>query len=174
MSDHTSARPAALDAMLQHAERRAAAFGDGALKATPLRGVTIVTCMDARIDPAALLGLAPGDAHVIRNAGGVVGDGELRSLAVSQRLLGTTEIAVILHTDCGVRTFTDEDFKDELEAETGTRPSWPPVTFGAVEDDVRATLRRILDDPFLPHKKVVRGFVYDVGTGRLREVVLEG
>jgi len=170
MSDRSSDRPTGLDALLEHAEKHAASFDAAGLPATPTRGIAVVTCMDARIDPAALLGLAPGDAHVIRNAGGVVGDGELRSLAVSQRLLGTTEVAVILHTDCGMRTFTDADFRDELEAEVGTRPTWAPVVFGAVEDDVRSAVRRVLDDPFIPHKKVVRGFVYDVRSGRLTEV----
>lgn len=171
MSDLTPNQPTALDALLGNAEAYAERFDAGDLQATPTRGVAIVTCMDARVDPAALLGLAPGEAHVIRNGGAVVGDGELRSLAVSQRLLGTTEIAVILHTDCGMRTFTDADFRDELEAEVGSRPDWPLVTFGAVEDDVRAAVRRVLDDPYIPHKKAVRGFVYDVHTGRLTEIV---
>ena len=160
----------AIDDLVATAQSRAAAIAGGHLPRVPARGVVVLTCMDARIDPAALFGLAPGDAHVLRTAGGVVGAGELRSLAVSQRLLGTTEIAVILHTDCGMRTFTDAEFRDELEAETGVRPDWPETVFGDVEDDVRATVRRILDDSFIPHKKSVRGFVYDVDTGRLDEV----
>jgi carbonic anhydrase len=160
----------AIDDALAHAEGYAHDFTAGALSRTPTRALAVVTCMDARINPATLLGLGEGDAHIIRNAGGVVESGELRSLAVSQRLLGTTEIAVILHTDCGMRTFTDEQFRAELEAETGIRPNWTPVAFGKVDDDVRRMVRRILDDPFIPHKKSVRGFLYDVKTGELREV----
>jgi carbonic anhydrase len=160
----------AINDVVANAERYAETFDSGDLPRIPVRGLAVVTCMDARINLAGLLGLAEGDAHMIRNAGGVVGEGELRSLAVSQRLLGTTEIMVILHTDCGMRTFTDSDFKDELEAETGVRPTWTPVEFHDVEDDVRRNVQRVLDDPFIPHKKQVRGFVYDVQTGRLTEV----
>jgi carbonic anhydrase len=160
----------AIDDIAAHADRYAETFRSGDLPRTPAKGLAVVTCMDARINLAALLGLGEGDAHMIRNAGGVVGEGELRSLAVSQRLLGTTEIAVILHTDCGMRTFTDEEFRDELEAEVGLRPDWTPVAFGAVEDDVRSFVGRILGDPFIPHKKQVRGFIYDVHTGHLTEV----
>jgi carbonic anhydrase len=159
-----------IDELVHHADRYAETFDKGDLPRIPAKSVAIVTCMDARINLAALLGLGEGDAHMIRNAGGVVAGGELRSLAVSQRLLGTTEIAVILHTDCGMRTFSDADFRAELEAETGARPTWTPVTFSEPEDDVRQNVKRILDDPFIPHKKSVRGFIYDVKTGRLREV----
>jgi carbonic anhydrase len=148
----------------------ASAYTGSSLPRTPGKALAVVTCMDARIDVFGLLGLAVGDAHVIRNAGGVVGEGELRSLSVSQRLLGTTEIAVILHTDCGMRTFDDDEFKDALEAEIGVRPSWTPVHFSDVEDDVRRNVQIVLDDPFITHKKQVRGFVYDVHTGALREV----
>jgi carbonic anhydrase len=164
------APPSAIDDVVAHAEEYARTFSSGDLPRIPAKALAVVTCMDARINLAALLGLGEGDAHMIRNAGAVVGEGELRSLAVSQRLLGTTEVAVILHTDCGMRTFKDEEFRDELEAETGVRPSWTPVAFGEVEDDVRASVERILDDPFIPHKKSVRGFVYDVKTGHLTEV----
>lgn len=171
MSDRKNTEPSAIDAVVVNAEDYARSFASGGLPRVPAKGLAVVTCMDARINLAALLGLGEGDAHMIRNAGAVVGEGELRSLAVSQRLLGTTEIAVILHTDCGMRTFKDEAFRDELEAETGVRPQWTPVEFGEVEDDVRANVRRILDDPFIPHKKSVRGFIYDVKTGHLTEVV---
>jgi carbonic anhydrase len=164
-------QPSAIDGVVAHAELYAQGFANGDLPRIPAKGLAVVTCMDARINLAALLGLAEGDAHMIRNAGAVVGEGELRSLAVSQRLLGTTEIAVILHTDCGMRTFKDDEFRDELEAETGIRPDWTPVAFGGVEDDVRANEQRVLDDPFIPHKKSVRGFVYDVKTGTLTEVL---
>jgi len=163
-------QPSAIDSVVANAALYAQGFASGDLPPIPSRGLAVVTCMDARINLAALLGLGEGDAHMIRNAGAVVGEGELRSLAVSQRLLGTTEIALILHTDCGMRTFKDEEFRDQLEAETGIRPDWTPVTFGCVEDDVRINLRRILDDPFIPHKKSVRGFIYDVKTGTLTEV----
>lgn len=160
----------AIDEALIRAERHAATFTGGGMSTNPAAGIAIVTCMDARVDPLAIFGLSIGDAHVIRNAGGVVSSGELRSLAVSQRLLGTTEIAVILHTNCGMRTFTDESFRAELEAEVGLEPRWDPVAFGKPDDDVRRFVGRILADPFLPHKKSVRGFVYDVDNGRLREI----
>jgi carbonic anhydrase len=171
MSDRSGSQPSAIDLVVAHAETFAETFASSDLPRIPTRGLAVVTCMDARINLAALLGLGAGDAHTIRNAGGVVGEGELRSLAVSQRLLGTTEIAVILHTDCGMRTFSDAEFRAELEAETGVSPGWTPVSFGQVDDDVRANVRQILDDPFIPHKKSVRGFAYDVKTGHLREVV---
>jgi carbonic anhydrase len=161
----------AIDDILIHAAQYAEGFTGGDIPRIPAKGLAVVSCMDARINLAALLGLREGDAHMIRNAGGVVGEGELRSLAVSQRLLGTTEIAVILHTDCGMRTFRDEDFKDQLEAETGQRPQWTPAEFSdVVADDVRRFTGRILSDPFIPHKKQVRGFIYDVHTGTLTEV----
>ena len=162
-------RQSAIDGLLSNAARHADGFTAGDLPRIPAQGLAIVTCMDARID-LALLGVYPGDAHVIRNAGGVVGEGELRSLAVSQRLLGTTEVAVILHTDCGMRTFRDDDFKDQIEAETGRRPEWSVAEFGEVTDDVRRFVRAVTGDPFLPHRKQVRGFVYDVHTGALTEV----
>jgi carbonic anhydrase len=129
-----------------------------------------VACMDARLNPYGLLGLAEGDAHVIRNAGGVITADELRSLAISQRLLGTTEIILIHHTGCGMLTFTDDEFKSSIEQEVGIRPSWAAEAFSDLDEDVRQSVRRIQADPFIPVKDSVRGFVYEVETGRLREV----
>jgi carbonic anhydrase len=128
--------------------------------------------MDARLNPYGLLGLAEGDAHVIRNAGGVVTADQLRSLAISQRLLGTTEIILIHHTDCGMLTFTDDEFKAAIQAEIGIKPAWPAEAFADLDEDVRQSIRRVHADPFIPHKDSVRGFVYEVTTGRLREVTL--
>jgi carbonic anhydrase len=126
--------------------------------------------MDARLDPARVLGLEEGDAHVIRNAGGVVSDDALRSLAISQNLLGTEEIVLIHHTDCGMLTFTDDEFAGKLEQETGERPAWPVHTFRDLEQNVRESIERIKSSPFVPNTDKVRGFVYEVETGRLREV----
>jgi carbonic anhydrase len=136
----------------------------------PSRHVAVVACMDARLDVYRLLGLQVGEAHVVRNAGGVVTDDVIRSLAISQRLLGTTEIVLLHHTDCGMLTFADDDFRRQIEAETGIRPTWSAETFSDPEGDVRQSLARIAASPFLPHKESVRGFVVDVATGRLREV----
>ena len=129
-----------------------------------------MACMDARVNVYAMLGLREGDAHVIRNAGGVVTDDVIRSLAISQRLLGTKEIVLIHHTDCGMLTFTDEQFADILEKESGQRPSWSANAFGDLEGDVRDSITRITDSPFVKHTSSVRGFVFDVATGRLNEV----
>ena len=126
--------------------------------------------MDARLDPARVLGLEEGDAHVIRNAGGVVTDDEIRSLAISQRLLGTTEIILIHHTDCGMLTFTDDEFKRSVQDDTGIKPEWAAEAFSDLDEDVRQSIARIQASPFIPHKDSVRGFVYEVETGRLREV----
>jgi carbonic anhydrase len=126
--------------------------------------------MDARLDPARLLGLEEGDAHVIRNAGGVVTDDALRSLAISQNLLGTEEVVLIKHTDCGMLTFTDEEFADRLESETGSRPEWRAHAFSDLVEAVRDGIERIRTSPFVPRTGSVRGFVYEVETGRLREV----
>jgi carbonic anhydrase len=126
--------------------------------------------MDARLDPAKVLGLQEGDAHVIRNAGGVVSDDALRSLAISQNLLGTEEIILIHHTDCGMLTFTDDEFAAKLEAETGQRPEWCAHTFDDLEDNVRHSIDKIKTSPFVPHTDNVKGYVYEVETGRLREV----
>ena len=129
-----------------------------------------MACMDARLIPTRVLGLEEGDAHVIRNAGGVVTEHEIRSLSISQRLLGTEEIILIHHTDCGMLTFSDEDFRDSIEQETGARPPWHSEAFPLVDEDVRASVQRILDSPFVPEKSSVRGFVFDVATGKLNEV----
>jgi carbonic anhydrase len=158
------------DDLLVKAERYAASFDKGSLPLPPARGVAVVACMDARLNVYGLLGLSEGDAHVIRNAGGVVTADELRSLAISQRLLGTTEIVLIHHTDCGMLTFTDDAFKASILADTGIKPSWSAEAFTDLDEDVRQSGRRILADPFIPHKHSVRGLVYEVETGRLREV----
>ncbi|GAA3300096.1 carbonic anhydrase [Dactylosporangium vinaceum] len=161
------------DELLSNAERYAAGFTKGDLPLPPAKHIAIVACMDARLNPYGLLGLEEGDAHVIRNAGGVVTAGELRSLAISQRLLGTREIVLIHHTDCGMLTFTDDGFKATIQAEIGIKPAWSAEAFTDLDDDVRQSLRRILVDPFIPHKDSVRGFVYDVTSGKLREVPSE-
>jgi len=158
------------DELLSNNETYAASFDKGDLPLPPARHVAIVACMDARLDPYAALGLSEGDAHVIRNAGGVVTADEIRSLAISQRLLGTTEIVLIHHTDCGMLTFTDADFTAGIAAETGVKPEWSPESFTDLDTDVRQSVARIHASPFVPHKESIRGFVYDVTTGRLREV----
>jgi carbonic anhydrase len=145
-------------------------FTHAALAAPPRLKVAILTCMDARIDPARVLGLEPGDAHVIRNAGGIVTDDTLRSLSISQHHLGTEEIVVVQHTQCGMLTFSDEAFASELERSTGHRPSWTPGAFDDLDASVREGVRRIRQDPFIPRTQNVKGFVYDVADGRLREV----
>jgi carbonic anhydrase len=136
----------------------------------PALHVAVLACMDARLNPYGLLGLHEGDAHVIRNAGGVVTEDEIRSLTISQRLLGTREIILIHHTDCGMLTFTDDDFKAQIEADTGLRPSWAAESFRDPAQDVRQSLARIQASPFIPHKDQVRGFVYSVTDGTLTEV----
>ena len=158
------------DELLANAERYAAGFDKGHLPLPPGRGVAVVACMDARLNVYGVLGLTEGDAHVIRNAGGVITADGLRSLAISQRLLGTTEIILIHHTGCGMLTFTDDEFKAAIQAEVGVKPPWAAEAFDDVDADVRQSIRRVLDDPFIPVKDSVRGFVYDVETGKLREV----
>lgn len=158
------------DELLQNAERYAASFDKGELPLPPAKGVAVLACMDARLNPYAILGLSEGDAHVIRNAGGVVTADGLRSLAISQRLLGTTEIILIHHTGCGMLTFTDDQFKASIQAEVGVKPSWAAEAFPDLDEDVRQSIRRIQGDPFIPVKTSVRGFVYAIETGRLREV----
>ena len=158
------------DQLIASSERYAAEFDKGDLPLPPARGVAVVACMDARLNPYGLLGLAEGDAHVIRNAGGVVTADGRRSLAISQRLLGTTEIVLIHHTDCGMLTFTDDAFRKQLQDETGLKPDWPAEAFDDLDADVRQSIARIKADPFIPHTGQIRGFVYDVRTGRLREV----
>ncbi len=156
--------------LLRNAGRYAGDFTKGDLPLPPGLGVAVVACMDARLNPYGLLGLSEGDAHVIRNAGGAVTADVLRSLAISQRLLGTREIVLIHHTDCGMLTFTDDAFKATVEAETGIRPPWAAEAFGDLDGDVVQSIARVGADPFIPHPESVRGFVYDVKTGGLREV----
>jgi carbonic anhydrase len=160
----------ATDELLANAERYAEAFDQGDLPMPPAKRVAVLACMDARLNPYGLLGLNEGDAHVIRNAGGVVTDDEIRSLAISQRLLGTEEIILIHHTDCGMLTFTDDDFRKQIHEDTGIKPEWAVETFDNLEGDVRQSIARIKASPFIPKKDRVRGFVYDVETGRLAEV----
>jgi carbonic anhydrase len=156
--------------LLQNNERYAEGFDKGDLEVPPAKGVAVVACMDARFHVSKILGLEEGDAHIIRNAGGVVTDDEIRSLAISQRLLGTSEIILIHHTGCGMLTFTDDDFRGQLEQETGIRPEWAVEAFTDLDEDVRQNIARIKASPFIPNKDAVRGFVYEVETGRLREV----
>ena len=158
------------DDLVQNASAYAAAFDKGHLPMPPARHVAIVACMDARLNPYGLLGLSEGDAHVIRNAGGVITDDEIRSLVISQRLLGTREIILIHHTDCGMLTFTDDDFKAQIEADTGLRPGWAPESFRDPAADVSQSMARIAANPFIPHKDHVRGFVYSVTDGTLTEI----
>jgi carbonic anhydrase len=159
-----------IDLLLENAEAYAAGFDKNGLPLPPGRRVAILACMDARLNPYGLLGLSEGDAHVIRNAGGVVTDDEIRSLAISQRLLGTEEIMLIHHTDCGMLTFGDDEFRQDIQRETGIKPEWPAETFDDLDEDVRQSIARIKASPFIPKTDSVRGFVYDVETGRLREV----
>jgi carbonic anhydrase len=161
------------DELLHNAEAYAEHFDKGDLPLPPGRKVAVVACMDARLNPYGLLGLHEGDAHVIRNAGGVVTADEIRSLAISQRLLGTEEIILIHHTDCGMLTFTDDDFRQSVQAETGVKPEWAAEAFTDLDDDVRQSIARIKASPFIPHKDAVRGFVYEVESGRLREVAAQ-
>jgi carbonic anhydrase len=158
------------DDLLRNAEEYAASFDKGDLPLPPAKGVAVVACMDARLIPTRVLGLEEGDAHVIRNAGGVVTDDEIRSLAISQRLLGTTEIILIHHTDCGMLTFTDDEFKRSVQDDTGIKPEWAAEAFSDLDEDVRQSIARIQASPFIPNKDSIRGFVYEVETGKLREV----
>jgi carbonic anhydrase len=161
----------ATDDLLRNNEAYAAEFDKGDLAVPPAKKVAVVACMDARLDVAALLGLEPGDAHVIRNAGGIVTDDAIRSLAISQRLLGTEEIVLIHHTGCGMLTFSDDDFRRQIQADTGIKPPWSPEAFGDLDEDVRQSIARVKASPFIPRTDGVRGFVYEVETGRLREVI---
>lgn len=142
----------------------------GPLPLPPAKQVAVVACMDARMDVFSILGLQAGDAHVIRNAGGVVTEDEIRSLAISQRLLGTKEIILIHHTDCGMLTFNDDQFKQSIQDEVGLKPAWAAEAFADLDEDVRQSVSRIKNSPFVPEKGSVRGFVFDVATGLLREV----
>jgi carbonic anhydrase len=159
----------ATDELLENNRRYAETFS-GKLPLPPSRALAVIACMDARLNVYAILGLAEGEAHVIRNAGGVVTDDEIRSLAISQRLLGTREIILIHHTECGMLTFTDDDFKAAIQADTGIKPPWAAEAFGDLETDVLQSIARIKASPFVPHTDSVRGFVFDVATGELNEV----
>jgi carbonic anhydrase len=158
------------DDLVKNNEAYAVGFDKGDLAKAPAKQIAVVACMDARLNVYDILGLELGDAHVIRNAGGIVTEEEIRSLAISQRKLGTREIVLIHHTACGMQGLDDEEFKQELEREAGERPSWEPGGFRDLEDDVRRSIARIKESPFIPHKDSVRGFVYDVETGKLNEV----
>jgi carbonic anhydrase len=160
----------ATDELLKNAEKHAEGFDKGNLPMPPAKKLAIVACMDARVNPYPIFGLELGDAHVIRNAGGVVTDDEIRSLAISQRLLGTEEIILMHHTDCGMLTFNDEEFRRQIQEDTGLKPAWSPEAFDDLEADVRQSIERIKSSPFIPNKDSIRGFVYEVETGRLREV----
>jgi carbonic anhydrase len=158
------------DELLQNNAAYAASFDKGDLPLPPARGVAVVACMDARLDVHKILGLEEGDAHVIRNAGGVITDDEIRSLTISQRLLGTREIILIHHTDCGMLTFSDDELKRQIQEDVGIKPEFALEAFSDLEEDVRQSIRRIQTNPFISHKDSVRGFIYEVETGRLNEV----
>jgi carbonic anhydrase len=159
----------AIDEYLANNARYAEGFS-GPLPMPPSAHLAVVACMDARLNVYALLGLGDGEAHVIRNAGGVITDDEIRSLAISQRLLGTREIMLIHHTDCGMLTFTDDEFKRSILEETGIKPHWGAESFPDLEEDVRQSIARIQASPFVPYTDAIRGFVFDVATGKLNEV----
>jgi carbonic anhydrase len=158
------------DELLTNNQRYAESFDKGDLPLPPAKAVAVVACMDARLNIYGMLGLEEGDAHVIRNAGDVITDDEIRSLAISQRLLGTREVILVHHTDCGMLTFTDDELKAQIQEEAGIKPHFPMESFSDLEEDVRQSIARIQASPFIPHKDSVRGFVYEVETGRLREV----
>ena len=158
------------DQLVQNAERYAQGFNKGDLPMPPGKRVAVLACMDARLNPYGLLGLSEGDAHVIRNAGGVVTDDAIRSLVISQVLLGTEEIVLVHHTDCGMLTFTDDDVKARIQADTGIKPPFALEAFGDLDQDVRQSIARIKASPFVPKKTSVRGFIYEVEKGTLREV----
>src|SRR5690242_4151122 len=158
------------DDLVRNNQSYSGSFKKGDLPLPPATHVAVLACMDARLDVHKILGLQEGDAHVIRNAGGVATDDAIRSLTISQRLLGTKEIVLIHHTDCGMLTFKDDDVKRQIEKETGIRPAFALEAFGDLEEDVRQSINRIKASPFIPNKSSIRGFVYDVRTGRLNEV----
>ncbi len=161
-----------IDRLVGNAEQWADGFTAGELAVQPSLRLAVVACQDSRLDPQSLLGLGPGEAHYMRNAGGTVTDDMIRSLCISQRFLGTREIVLIHHTDCGMLRFKDDDLLDALHRETGVRPTWAVETFDDLDEDLRMSMRRILRSPFIPYKDHVRGFVYEVETGTLREVHL--
>jgi carbonic anhydrase len=156
--------------LLQNNDAYAGSFKKGDLPLPPAKHIAVLACMDARLDVHKILGLQEGDAHVIRNAGGVATDDAIRSLVISQRLLGTKEIVLIHHTDCGMLTFKDDQVKGQIESEVGIRPAFALEAFADLEQDVKQSIARIKASPFIPNKSSVRGFVYDVRTGRLNEV----
>ena len=158
------------DELLGNAKAYADGFDKGDLALPPAKKVAVVACMDARLDPQKVLGLAEGDAHVIRNAGGVVTDDAIRSRAISQRLLGTEEIILIHHRDCGMLTFSDDDFRRSIQADVGVKPAWSAEAFPSLDEDIRQSIARIQASPFIPRKDRVRGFVYHVESGELAEV----
>jgi carbonic anhydrase len=158
------------DELLKNNESYAASFDKAGLPLPPAKKVAVVACMDARLNPSYVLGLEEGDAHVIRNAGGVITDDEIRSLAISQRLLGTEEVILIHHTDCGMLTFNDDEFRRSIQDDTGIKPQWAAESFADLEEDVRQSKARIEASPFIPNKGSIRGFIYDVESGRLQEV----
>lgn len=159
----------ATEDLVENSRQYAKGFDKPDLDGSPAKKVAVLACMDARLIPTRVLGLEEGDAHVIRNAGGVVSDDAIRSLSLSQHLLGTEEIILLHHTDCGMLKVTDEEFKSKLKEETGEEPDWPIHAFGDLDENVRRSIERIEDSPFIPQKNV-RGFVYDVTNGSLREV----
>ena len=157
------------DDLLENNARYAESF-EGPLPLPPTKKLAVLACMDARLNVYDILGLEEGESHVIRNAGGVVTDDEIRSLAISQRLLGTEEVILIHHTDCGMLTFTDDAFKKSIQDETGIKPEWAAESFPDLDEDVRQSINRIKASPFIPKTDHVRGFVFDVATGKLDEV----
>lgn len=159
-----------VDELLQNNANYAESFDKGDLPVPPAKNVAVVACMDARLNVYGMLGLTEGEAHVIRNAGGVVTDDVIRSLTISQRLLGTREIILIHHTDCGMLTFSDDEVKQQIQEDVGIKPEFALEAFSDLEEDVRQSIRRVQASPFVPHKDSVRGFVYEVESGRLREV----
>ena len=158
-----------IDELLDNNRRYAETFTTVGIPLPPAKQIAVVACMDARLDMEKLLGLEEGDAHVIRNAGGIVSDDVIRSLTISQRLLATRAIILIHHTDCGMLTFKDDALKDKIYAETGIRPPFAMEAFSDLERDVQQSIARIKASPFIPHKESIRGFVYEVETGKLRE-----
>jgi len=162
-----------IDRLLKHNKTYAAQYTPD-LPLPPQLELAVVTCMDSRLDTFAGLGLDLGDAHIIRNAGGVVTDDVIRSLVISQRKLGTREIVLMHHTNCGALTFTDDELRDQLFDETGLKPSWSPESFKDLDADLRQSMERVRSNPFLLHRDSVRGFVFDVHTGELREVTTAG
>ncbi len=158
------------DELLRNNEEYASTFDKGDLPMPPGKQIAVVTCMDARLSPYVMLGLHEGEAHIIRNAGGVITDDEIRSLVISQRLLGTREIMLIQHTDCGMLTFSDDELKQQIHEEVGMKPHFAMESFSDLHENLRQSIARIKSSPFIPNKESVRGFVYEVETGRLREV----